>query len=101
MAEKLDIKWDKRALGLVIGTAPETLEAVTEATNQILSNAQSMGSGFRTEKYKDKGDTPAQYAGDVRSYNHAHVGVIYTANYSAQKDNWTNNTLLKAVGTHG
>ena len=101
MAEKLEIKWDKRALGLAIGTAPETLEAVTEATNQILSNAQSMSSGFRTEKYKDKGDTPAKYSGDVRSYNHAHVGVIYTANYSAQKENWTNNTLLKAVGTHG
>ena len=42
----LDIRWNKHALGKAIGTAPETLEAVTEATNRILSNAQSMSSGF-------------------------------------------------------
>ena len=101
MAETLEINWNKHALGRAIGTAPETLEAVTEATNRIASNAQSMGSGFRTKKYKGKGDTPAQYASDVHSYGNAHVGIVYTANYSAQKDNWTNNTLLKAVGTHG
>lgn len=98
MANTLDIRWNTNALGLAIGTAPETLEAVTEATEQILSSAQSLGSGFRTEKFKDKGDTPAQYAGDVRTFTHAHVGVVYTANYSAQKDNLLNNTLIKAVG---
>lgn len=95
---KLDIQWNKDALGHAIGTAPETQEAVEQATNRILSTAQSIGSGFRTQKYKDKGDTPAVYAGDVQAYSHAYVGVVYTANYSAQKDNHLHNTLLKAVG---
>lgn len=101
MADSLTIHWDKQALGNAIGTAPETLEAVTEATDRILSSCQSMSAGFKTRKYKGKGDTPAVYDGGVKTLNHAHVGIVYTANYSAQKENMQNNTLLKAVGTRG
>ena len=107
MADTMTIKWNKKALGHAIGTAPETLQAVTSATERLAANAQAMGGGFRTAKWRDpktgewKGDTPAEYRGDVRSYSDAHVGIVYTANYAAQKDNMLNNTLLKAVGTHG
>ena len=101
MADKMTVTWNKQALGRAIGTAPETLAAITEATDRILASCQYQSADFRTKKYKGKGDTPAQYASDVHSYRNAHVGIVYTANYAAQKDNMENNTLLKAVGTHG
>lgn len=103
MADTMTIKWNRQALGRAIGTAPETLQAVTSATERLAANAQAMGGGFRTAKWRDpstgevKGDTPAEYRGSVRSFNNAHVGIVYTANYAAQKDNLLNNTLLKVI----
>ena len=106
MADKMTIKWNRKALGHAIGTAPETLAAVTAATNRIASAAQSLGSGYTTKKWKDpktgevKGGTQAEYGSSVKTLTNAHVGLVYTANYAAQKDNMEHNTLLKAV-SHG
>lgn len=103
MADKLEIHWDKAALGRAVGLSDETLEGITQATNRIAANAQSMSAGFRTKKWHDhatgetKGDTPTNYVGDVQTLSNAHVGIVYTGNYSAYKDNLENNTLLKSV----
>ena len=104
MADKIDIHWDKAALGSAIGLADETREAIEDATDRIAANAQSMSASFRTGIYHDhttgekKGDTPTNYVGDVQTFRNAVVGIVYTGNYSAQKDNLMNNTLLKAIG---
>lgn len=102
--DNLDIHWDKQALGRAAALSEDTLKGITEATNRIASNAQSMSAGFRTKIWHDpetgetKGDTPTNYVGNVQTLSNAHVGIIYTGNYSAYKDNLENNTLLKAVG---
>lgn len=104
MADTTRITWDKRALGHVIGTAPETRDAITQATRRIEAGASSMSAGYTSSEYRDRktgekrGPTPAKYSSDVKQHSHAWVGIVYTANYAAQKDNMENNTLMKAVG---
>lgn len=104
MADRLDIHWDKAALGRAIGLSEETQEGITQATDRIASNAQALSAGFRTGIYHDhatgetRGDTPTEYIGDVMTGRNAIIGLVYTGNYSAQKDNLMNNTLLKAMG---
>lgn len=104
MADKLEIHWDRNALGRAVGLSEDTLAGITEATNRIAANAQSMSADFRTGIYHDhktgekRGDTAPRYVGDVQTLANAHVGIVRTDNYSAQKDNMMNNTLLKAMG---
>ena len=104
MADKIEYRWNMQALGHVIGTAPETLQAIREATARIEQTADSLGGGYMTGRYYDraegvlKGRTPAEYRSEVKSYSHAHHGIVYAANYAAEKDNLLHNTLLKAVG---
>lgn len=98
------IQWNDAALGRVIGKAPEVVAEVERCTREIWSNANAMGSGFRTGLYhRDHkspavGDTQAAYDGNVEVKNNAVVGIVYTGNYAAMKDNAENNTLLKARG---
>ena len=103
MADGMQIHWDKVALGSAIGLADEVAAAIEEQTSRIAANAQAMSASFRTGIYHDhatgekRGDTPTQYVGDVQEMSNAYVGIVYTGNYSAQKDNMMNNTLLKAM----
>ena len=103
MADKIEFSWNKQALGQVIGTAPETLAELDKATQRILANAQGMSAGFKTGIWHDhatgekRGNTQAKYAGDVKRMGSSYVGIVYTANYAAQKDNLKNNTLLKVL----
>lgn len=77
---------------------------VSQKTNEIASRANSLSSGFRTEKWHDhktgevKGETPAEYVGDTNLGSYTYRGIIHPANYSAMKDNHLHNTLLKAKG---
>ena len=104
MADTVRFTWDRRALGHAIGTAPETREEVTAVTRRIESSARNMSYGYASGVWRNfetgekRGPTPAQYSYDVKQYSHAWVGIVYTANYAAQKDNMENNTLIKAVG---
>jgi hypothetical protein len=95
--------------------------ALAEATDRIVSTANAMGSGTHSggHGYEAKGTgTPrkgqgwlehenspapvtgpaAHYDGNVRMFHDGYMGIVYTANYSAQLDNHKNNTLLKAKG---
>lgn len=103
MAE-VRVEWDFAALKRAAGTDPEVIAALTSRTNQIVTRANGMGAGFRTGRYhRDHrspavGGTAAVYEGNVQRVRDGQIGIVYTANYAAQKDNLENNTLLKAKG---
>lgn len=98
------VQWDTAALGRVIGKSPEVVAEVDAATRRIHAQANALGAGFRTGLYhRDHqspavGDTPAAYGGDVSILRESVVGIVYTGNYAAQRDNAENNTLLKSIG---
>lgn len=115
------VEWDMDALQRAAARSDEVRGALVEATDRIVATANAMGSGTRSggHDYKAKGTgTPrrgqgwlehdrspaavtgpaAEYAGNVRMFHDGYMGIVYTANYSAQLDNHRNNTLLKAKG---
>ena len=87
-----------------VNYAPGTKAALGKKAAQISANANSMAAGFRTGIFHDhetgetKGDTPARYESSAKMGSKGYVGIIYTANYSAKKENHLHNTLLKAKG---
>lgn len=95
------IRWDKKALARAAGEGAEPLiaRAVSNATN----TANAMSSGFRTGIWHDhatgetKGNTAPVYEGDTQKRGTYPVGMVWTGNYSAAKENMEHNTLLKAV----
>lgn len=98
------IKWDDAALGDAIGADPDVLAAVSKATDSISEKANSMSAGYRTgiyhrdHKSPGVGNTQPKYGKDARIMGKSAVGIVYTGNYAAMKDNHENNTLLKARG---
>lgn len=115
------VEWDMDALQRAAARSDDVRGALVEATDRIVSTANAMGSGTRSggHGYKAKGtgkprkgqgwleheNSPApvtgpaaEYEGNVRMFHDGYMGIVYTANYSAQLDNHRNNTLLKAKG---
>ena len=94
--------WNEAELKKAIAEASgPQIKAKTERIQQA---ASSMSAGFRTGLYHRNhkspavGNTAPQYESDVQDFNGVPVGIVYTGNYSAMKDNHENNTLLKARG---
>ena len=95
------IKWNYQALGRAIATNSKGV--IQSVTSQTESNANGLGSGFKTGIWHDpktherKGGTSPIYSSNVEVHGIVPVGLVYTGNYAAAKDNMENNTLLKAV----
>ena len=97
------VKIDERKLRDAISRGEGLAPVLWDITTQITGNANMLCQGFRTGIWHDEdgnelGDTPARYAGDVIQGKRGPVGIVHPANYSAMKDNYENNTLLKAKG---
>ena len=96
------VAWNDAALGRVTGKSPQSVAAVEKATSEIAARANSMGSGFKTKLLRHgrpvKGGTSPSYVADVEVKTNAAVGIVYTGNYAAMRDNAKNNTLLKSLG---
>lgn len=96
------LKWNDKELRKLVGEAAEP--HVKVKTAEIKAAADSMSAGFRTGLYhRDHkspavGNTKPKYKSSVKKFNGLPVGIVYTGNYSAMKDNTINNTLLKARG---
>ncbi len=94
--------WDDEALWEAVNAAAKPL--VADAVEDVTARANSMSAGFRTGKYHVNhqsphvGETQPRYEGNVERHGRTDVGLVYTGNYSAMKDNHLNNTLLKARG---
>ena len=101
---KVDVHIDQEKLERVALRSKGTGSVVGKATYMITKKANSMADGFRTGIWHDhktgekEGNTPARYDDGVKLFKDSYLGIVYTANYAAQKDNLKNNTLLKAKG---
>lgn len=115
------VEFDMDALERVGARSDEMRAAMEEVTDGIIASANALGSSTHSggHGYKAKGTgrarrgqgwlehdrspaavtgPAAEYAGNVRMFHDGYMGIVYTANYSAQLDNHKNNTLLKAKG---
>lgn len=94
------IKWKDKELRKAIGEAAKP--RIESKTDEIKASAAAMSAGYKTAKvHKPEGTvggTKPKYAGNVRMFKQLPVGLVYTGNYAAMKDNHENNTLLKAMG---
>ena len=101
MAKK-NVKFSYAALYRVIGEVSEP--HVRKETAEMRNRASAISAGFRTGEKRGFygpgiGNQPTRYESDVKLYHgYWPVGLVYTGNYSAMKDNTLNNTLLKARG---
>ena len=100
----VEVVIDERKLENAVSKAEGTKNALNKKVSQIKTRANTLASGYRTKKWHDhktgetKGNTQARYDGNVQRGKKGYVGIVYTANYSAQKENHEHNTLLKAKG---
>ena len=100
---RLEIRIDENKLFEAIQDAEDLPKVIEEYTRRIEGQANSMSSSFRTGIFHDHqtkqtlGDTKPEYGGDVQRKGRSVVGIVHPKNYSAMKDNYENNTLLKAV----
>lgn len=96
------VKWDDSALKRAVGAAARA--EVESSVRKVEAAANAMSAGYRTGLYhRDHkspavGNTQPRYVGDVQDFDGWPVGIVYTGNYAAMKDNRENNTLLKARG---
>ena len=84
-----------------------TRAAVKAEADSIRSRANSLGAAYPTERTvrwatrEHVGGTVPDYRADVQTFRakggiEKPVGIVYTGNYAAMKDNHNHNTLLKA-----
>lgn len=104
MANEARVEWDMYALRREAENDPQVVARITSLTNEIVVRANAMSAGNRTGFYHRDHKSPAvggtapAYAGNVQMVGGGHIGIVYTDNYAARKDNNENNTLLKAKG---
>lgn len=100
----IKINWDMAKLGRFCAKAPETVDEIDKAVSRIAATATSMSSGnvtgsyHRDHKSPHVGGTAPFYGSDTQVLRNSAVGLAYTDNYAAKKDNLENNTLLRAMG---
>ena len=99
----LTVKLDKEKLEQAVQDADGLPPVLGDAVQKVLANANMLSSGFRTGIYHDHrtgetlGDTQPEYGGDVARKGRSMVGIVHPRNYAAMKDNYENNTMLKAL----
>ena len=100
---RFSVEIDPEKLDRAIQDAERLPEILGAEVNRIAGNANAMSAGFRTGIYHPNhqsphvGDTQPEYSGNVERHGKKMVGLVWTANYSAQKDTYLNNTLLKSI----
>lgn len=103
MADKLTIKWNGQNLGRAVGLSQEVGQEIGRICEEKASRANSMSASYKTAKWHDhatketKGGKSPNYVADVERKSNSYVGIVYTGNYAAMKDNHEHNTLAKVL----
>ena len=89
---------------LIACRSEDTYELIRRETDERASRANALSAGFKTELYHRDHKSPAvggtspRYAAHTgRPRGSVPVGIVYTGNYAAQKENMLHNTLLKCI----
>lgn len=100
---RVEVRLDNAKVAEAIADAPRMKPLLEGVSSAIATSANAMSAGFRTGRFYDrtenklKGNTQPRYASNVQRRGNVLIGLIYTANYAAQKDNHEHNTLLKSL----
>ena len=100
---ELEIEIDGEKLIRAINDGEGTVAAIRAKTDAIAARANSMSAGFTTGRFYDrtegklKGGKQPHYGSDTRKMRSTVVGIVYTGNYAAKKENHEHNTLLKSI----
>ena len=101
MAE-VEFTIDDAALWNLVKKGEGTFALVSRVTDKVGANANALSAGYRTGLYyvnhksPPVGNTQPRYGSDTRRAKDGPVGIVYTGNYAAMKDNHLHNTLLKS-----
>lgn len=104
MGNTVTVKIDEAALKRAISNGEGIQGILQRETERIVDQANALSAGMRTGIYHDhttgetRGDTEPEFAGNVEKVRDGYIGIVYTANYAAQKANHKSNILLKAKG---
>lgn len=104
MGNSVIVKIDEAALQRAIQNGEGLPGTLQQRVDEIKDTANALSAGMRTGIWHDhetgetRGDTEPVFDGDVQKVKGGYVGIVYTANYAAQKANHNNNILLKAKG---
>lgn len=100
----IEFKVDEQKLWALVCRSDGTYDLVRSAADGIAAKANALGAGYRTARYHRDHESPAvggtkpEYGSNTgRPRGVVPVGLVYTANYAAQKDNHLHNTLLKSI----
>lgn len=100
---KVEVILDGEKVERAIADAPKMRPILQAVVAGMAANANALSAGYRTGRFYDraekklKGDTQPRYASNVERHGKALVGLVYTANYAAMKENHEHNTLLKTM----
>lgn len=103
MASKVTVSLDGKKLYEAVQESDGLPDAIQSVASRIASNANALGSSFRTGIFHDHetgetlGDTQPQYGYDVARKGRSIIGIVMPKNYAAMKDTHENNTLLKSI----
>lgn len=95
---------DEAALKRAVSNGDGVQGILKQKVDSITANANALSAGMRTGIFHDhatgetRGDTEPDFEGNVERRGDGYIGIVYTANYAAQKANLDNNILLKAKG---
>lgn len=103
MAE-VEFHIDKEKLWRLICKQDAIYQVIRSTTDAVADRANNLSAGFHTKKYHPDhkspgvgGTQPVYRSNTQRPKGIVPVGLAYTGNYAAQKDNHLHNTLLKAL----
>ncbi len=94
---------DEQKVYDAIQDAEGTPDMLSALSQRFAARANAMSAGYRTGRFYDrtehrlKGNTQPSFAWNVQKRGRTQVGLVYTANYAAQKHNHEHNTLLKSI----
>ena len=95
---------DKEKLWRLVCKQDATYQVIRSTTDAMASRANDMSASFRTGKYHREhkspgvgGTQPVYKSNTQRPKGIVPVGMAYTGNYAAKKENYLHNTLLKAL----
>ena len=98
---KFTLYRDDEAVYEAIQDGEGTVPMLEEIVNKVAAKANAMSASYRTKKSHTKGvpvgNKQPKFEGDVERFGRSQVGIVYTANYAAQKHNYEYNTLLKSI----
>lgn len=89
MSKKVDFKLDLLGLNDLMKSA-EMQEHLQQAANFVQETAYGMAA-----------DPQAEYSADVSVANFVAIGRVHADNREALRENYQNNTLIKALGASG